>query len=91
MKRTALLVVFLLLAGPAHRAASISGGRAEAPPPGQENPPRDIQQPKYDYMSTFLSRSTQPLGLKDAPEIRTLLEQKAAKWAVRATARHILD
>lgn len=90
MKRTALLVAFLLLSGLLSRSASVSAQRAD-PPPGQENPPRDIQQPKYDYMSTFLSRSTQPLGLKDAPEIRALLEQAPAKWAVRATARHILD
>jgi predicted small secreted protein len=91
MKRTALLVAFLLLTGPFHRAATVSGARADVPSGGQENPPRDIQQPKYDYMSTFLSRSTQPLGLKDAPEVRALLEQTSAKWAVRATARHILD
>jgi hypothetical protein len=91
MKRTALLVAFLLLTSPLPRAASESGLRADAPSPGQENPPRDIQQPKYDYMSTFLSRSTQPLGLKDAPEIRALLEQTPAKWAVRAAVRHILD
>lgn len=90
MKRTALLVAFLLLSGLLPHSVSVSAQRTD-PPPGQENPPRDIQQPKYDYMSTFLSRSTQPLGLKDAPEIRALLEQTPAKWAVRATARHILD
>lgn len=53
--------------------------------------PQEVQKPKYDYMSTFLSRSTQPLGLKEDPTIKKLLGQGAVKWAIRAGSRHLLD
>jgi hypothetical protein len=53
--------------------------------------PQEAQKPKYDYMSTFLSRSTQPLGLKEDPSVRKLLGQGAARWAIRAGSRHVLD
>jgi hypothetical protein len=69
--------------------------------PGQARPlwassddqaaPQEIQKPKYDYMSTFLSRSTQPLGLKEDPTVKKLLDQGAVKWAIRAGSRHALD
>ena len=42
-------------------------------------------------MSTFLSRSTKPLGLKEDLILKKLLSQSPAKWAVRAGTRHILD
>jgi hypothetical protein len=42
-------------------------------------------------MSGFLSRSTQPLGLREDPAIKKLLEQGPVKWAIRAGSRHILD
>jgi hypothetical protein len=53
--------------------------------------PQEVQKPKYDYMSTFLSRSTQPLGLKDDPALKKMLDQGAVRWALRAGSRHALD
>jgi hypothetical protein len=50
-----------------------------------------IKKPKYDYMSTFLSRNTKPLGLKEDLVLKKLLKQASIKWAIRAGARHILD
>lgn len=49
------------------------------------------KKPKYDYMSTFLSRSTKPLGLKEDPELERLLKQYNIKWAIRSGKKHILD
>jgi hypothetical protein len=57
----------------------------------QEPPPQDVQKPNYDYMSTFLSRSTHPLGLKEDPAVRRMLGQGSVSWALRAGSRHILD
>ena len=55
--------------------------------------PQDVpvKKPKYDYMSTILSRNTKPLGLKEDPELEKLLKQSRIKWAIRAGKRHILD
>jgi len=58
---------------------------------GQQASPQEVQKPKYDYMSTFLSRSTQPLGLKEDPALKKLLGQGPVKWSVRAGSRHALD
>lgn len=49
-----------------------------------------VQKPRYDYMSTFLSRSTAMLGLRNDPASERLLKQPATKWALRAGVRHIL-
>ncbi len=49
------------------------------------------KKPNYDYMSTFLSRNTNPLGLKEDLTLKKLLKQPSAKWAARAGKRHILD
>jgi len=49
------------------------------------------KKPKYDYMSTFLSRNTNPLGLKEDPELEKLMKQPSIKWAIRAGKKHILD
>ncbi|MGQ9801472.1 MAG: hypothetical protein ACUVRL_07410 [Candidatus Saccharicenans sp.] len=59
-------------------------------PPGQP-PPQEVQKPKLDYMSTFLSRTTSPLGLKEDEELRRLLRQSKTSWALRAGIRHILN
>lgn len=48
------------------------------------------KKPKYDYMSTFLSRAKQ-LGLKIDPELEKFLKQPSIKWAIRAGSKHILD
>lgn len=53
--------------------------------------PQEVKKPKYDYMSTFLSRNTKPLGLKKDPELEMLLKQPTIKWAIRAGKKHILD
>jgi hypothetical protein len=60
-------------------------------PRRQETSTQDIQKPKYDYMSNFYSRSTQPLGLKEDPALKRLLNQGSVKWALRAGARQILN
>ncbi|NIO48092.1 MAG: hypothetical protein GTN73_01440 [Candidatus Aminicenantes bacterium] len=55
--------------------------------------PQDVpvKKPKYDYMSTILSRNTKPLGLKEDPELAKLLKQPGIKWAIRVGKKHILD
>ncbi len=49
------------------------------------------KKPISDYMSSFLSRSTQPLGLKEDQKLRQLLYQSTIKWVIRASPRHILN
>lgn len=53
--------------------------------------PQTIKKPKYDYMSTFLSRNTKPLGLKENIALRKFLKQSIIKWSIRAGERHILN
>lgn len=53
--------------------------------------PQRVKKPKYDYMSTFLSRNTKPLGLKEDLALKKFLKQPIIKWAIRAGERHILD
>ncbi len=60
----------------------------DSPLPPQEYP---VKKPKYDYMSSFFSRNTKPLGLKEDLAVKRLLRQPAIKWAVRAGQRNILD
>ncbi len=73
-------------------AAMLSGAHRSGRPSRQETTPQEVQKPKYDYMSRFLSeRSTQPLGLKEAPAVRQMMGQGPVKWSVRAGSRHILD
>lgn len=52
--------------------------------------PQEEKKTKTDYMSTILSRNTEPLGLKENPELQALLEQPSIKWAVRSGRRQIL-
>jgi len=59
--------------------------------PPDQVPPQEVQKPKLDYMSTFLSRTTSPLGLKEDEELRRLLKQPKTNWALRAGIRHILN
>ena len=56
---------------------------------GQES--QDTKKLKYDYMSTFLSRDTNPLGLKENVALKKLLEQSSVRWAIRSSRRHILN
>jgi hypothetical protein len=53
--------------------------------------PQTSKKPKYDYMSTFLSRDTEPLGLKENIALKRLLEQPSIKWAIRSGKNHILN
>jgi len=57
----------------------------------QEPPPQEVRKPSYDYMGSFLSRSTNPLGLKEDPAVRRMLGQGSVSWAIRAGSRHILN
>ena len=59
--------------------------------PSRQAASQEVQKPKYDYMSGFLSRSTQPLGLKENPAMKEMLAQGPVKWALRAGSRHVLD
>lgn len=53
--------------------------------------PQTEKKPKYDYMSTFLSRDTEPLGLKENVALKRFLEQPSIKWAIRSSKKHILN
>lgn len=53
--------------------------------------PQSTKKPKYDYLSTVLSRDTKPLGLKEDIALKQFLKQPSIKWAIRAGERHILD
>ena len=53
--------------------------------------PQEAQKPKYDYMSGVLSRSTQPLGLKENPGMKEMLAQGPVRWAIRAGSHHVLN
>jgi hypothetical protein len=53
--------------------------------------PQSTQKEKFDYMSSILSRNTQPLGLKENVALRKLLNQSSIKWAMRSGGRHILN
>jgi len=77
-------IAFSLIVGP---QASSPGAQTTS----QEPPPKEVQKPNYDYMSTFLSRSTHPMGLKDDPATRRMLGQGPVAWAIRSGARHVLD
>ena len=45
---------------------------------------------KSDYLNRLLSRNTNPLGLKENPALKKLMNQPGVKWAVRAEFRQIL-
>lgn len=98
MKAAAAVGLVLVLCG---LVCSITGQVATRPetrqqetvtqtPPDQV-PPQEVQKPKLDYMSTFLSRTTSPLGIKEDEELRRLLRQPKTNWALRAGIRHILN
>ena len=91
MRRSAVFLAGALLLGVSCALLVASSGRPAQEPAGQDPPPQEIQRPRYDYMSTFLSRSTRPLGLQEDPTARKLLHQGAVKWAIRAGSRHILN
>ncbi len=65
----------------------------EANPPVEAVPdPQEFQARKpKDYMSSFFSRDTKPLGLKEDQALKKLLREPGIKWACRTGIRHILD
>jgi hypothetical protein len=96
-KITSILVIgllFMLSAWLVFGQETKKQEKPDVPPPQTppaQTPPQEVQKPKLDYMSTFLSRDTTPLGLKEDQEIRQLLKQSRSKWMVRAGVRYILN
>lgn len=84
---------FLLMAGILIFGFKVIGAAGASIPGIREKSPvtQSTQKPKYDYMSTFLSRNTNPLGLKENPELNRYLNQASIKWAVRSSERHLLN
>lgn len=82
-----LIFSILLLSISQKKFATSSFARITNSDP-QEYP---VQKPKYDYMSSFLSRNTKPLGLKEDIALRKRLRQANIKWAIRAGTRHIFN
>jgi len=66
----------------------IAGVPLSSPSHTQEYP---AGKPKYDYWSSFFSRNTKPLGLKEDQALKKLQRQRSAKWAVRTGIKHILS
>ena len=81
------LALFAVLAA-GHRV--LPARPLQGSPEGQAAP-QEVKKPTYDYMSIFRSRSTRPLGLKEDPVIKKMLDQGTIRWAIRAGARHVLD
>lgn len=90
--RTAWILAVLLATSLLPAPLGRPPGNGTLPSPGrlfaQENVPG--QKPAFDYMSSYLSRNTNPLGLEEDKEIRELKVQPAIAWAVRAGWRHSL-
>ena len=53
--------------------------------------PQSVKKPKHDYLSTYLSRDTKPLGLQENQALKKYLDQSCIKWAIRANESHILN
>ena len=81
----------LLLAAVCALLGAPTGGVKGTPVRQEDPPPPKVRKPSYDYMETFLSRSTRPLGLKEDPTARKILSQSVVKWAIRAGSRHVLN
>ena len=78
---------FFSLLYPSHRETALGCDASTAiqvQSPQQKKPPSD-------YMSTYLSRNTNPLGLREDQDLKRFLEQPIIKWAFRAEFRHILE
>ena len=65
-------------------ASSFFSGKARAEP-------QTSKKPRNDYMSTFLSRNTEPLGLRENVALKRFIEQPSIKWAIRSGKKHILN
>jgi hypothetical protein len=60
----------------------------DAAPVRQNEPPR---KQANDYMRSVLQRDTAQLGLKEDTALTRLLKEPSINWAIRASARHILN
>jgi hypothetical protein len=78
------IILLVTLKKTGFSASSFFSGKPKADP-------QTSKKPKYDYMSTFLSRDTEPLGLKENIALKKFLEQPSFKWAIRSEKRHILN
>jgi hypothetical protein len=78
-----------VLLSPPQRARTATAAALAGMLQAQETVP--TQKPTFDYMSTYLSRNTKPLGLEEDKEIKELKQQPAIKWAIRANIRHSLQ
>jgi hypothetical protein len=71
-------------------AAALGLGSQTTPGTGpQENIP--AKRPETDYMRSFTSLNTKPLGVEVDKSLQRLLRQPPIIWAARAARRHILD
>ena len=77
----------LWLGGLALLAAAALHSQDAAP----ARPSEPSRKQSTDYMSTILQRDTNQLGLKEDPDLTRLLKQPSIDWAIRASARHILN
>ena len=84
-----LIVVIFAVAILVYSVDKIASSRGTPASIGQET--QDPKKPKYDYMSTFLSRDTNPLGLKENVALKKLLDQSSIRWAIRSSRRHLLN
>jgi hypothetical protein len=82
------MLPFALSSDSASHYYGVPGDRAAT---SSEETPQSTQKEKFDYMSSILSRNTQPLGLKENVTLRKLLNQSSIKWAMRSGGRHILN
>jgi len=82
------LFIPLLLSSPEAESLSLSGFYS---PDNIDADPQSVKKPKFDYMSSILSRNTKPLGLKDNLTLRKFLSQPSIKWALRSGGKHILN
>ncbi len=91
MKKAVVLASGLFLTAALAAVLRPAPARPLPASPEVQAAPQEAQKPNYDYMSNFRSRSTRPLGLKEDPALKKMLEQGAVRWAIRAGARQIMD
>jgi len=67
--------------------AALAAASTPAGPPQNDSQIR----PQSDYMAQILSRNTKAIGLREDGTLQRMMSQTGRKWAVRSSARHILD
>ena len=91
VRRAALILPGLLLLAVLSVIFALGPARPLWASSNRQAAPQEAQKPKYDYMSGVLSRSTQPLGLKENPGMKEMLAQGPVRWAIRAGSHHVLN